>query len=350
MKINNINLVNFRNHTTLNIDATDSINIIVGNNGCGKTNLLEAIYFAIYGRFFRANNNTLLIQKDKNEFVVTIEVEENLRKNKLVFYLDETKRRIFINDKEVQTRAQILEYIDGVLFEPSMVDGFSGDIQKRRDLVDLYIAKSLKNYRKDFNRYKKLLIERNKALREININKMYVDTITTEIVSLSHYISTIRNKYINAINKAMPDIAKAISNQGKSMEIVYEPIVPIDDGYEENLRKKYNECFDRDIEAKTTTIGIHKEAYKFMLNGLTTEVFASQAEKRLSVLSFVLASAKIIKNYKMIIMLDDVLSELDQTNKEKLIKYLEASGNQAFITATKTEYKQYQCKFEIKGD
>ncbi|MEG1565535.1 MAG: DNA replication and repair protein RecF [Bacilli bacterium] len=349
MSIKRLELINFRNHESLVFTPRDDLNIIVGENGSGKTNIIEALYVLMFGRSWRTSDITNLIENDKNQFVITAQILNSNISHKVTLYCDHAKKRLFLNDKPIKSPSELMEILNGVLFNPSMVNAFIESQDMRRNLLDSSLGRTVAKYRTAYIEYKKLLKERNEALKEQVINDKYIYTLTTELVARSHSIAVLRDIYVKRINEEMPLIAKAISNKSQNISLVYEPLVLLDENYESNLLAIYKANYALDKLYKVTQIGVHKENYYLYIDGVDMATHASQGENRLAILCFILASAKIIKRYDMIILLDDVLSELDETNIARLIEYLKDCG-QVFISATKTDYKEYEYNAYRKGE
>ena len=347
MKIKKIEVANFRSHQNLTLTPMNNLIIITGSNGCGKTSILEIIYYICFGKSFKEKNELNLIKYDCSEFVIRGIIQNNDKENKFLIYVSKNERKFYFNDKLVTKLSQLNKYINVLLFEPKMVELFkNSSIQKRRNYLDLLLSKQSDLYLNDLKTYKKILKERNELLKQEVIDRVLLTTFTRQLCEVSKRIDYIRENFINKINKVLNDISKNISNNSKHLEIIYNSIVKNDDKYIENLAKLYKEANIQDIKEKTTTIGIHKEDYKLNIDDKDIGIFGSQAENRLGVLSFVLSPYFILKKdvEKPIILLDDVLSELDKNNQIRLLEFLKKL-NQVFITSTSVDEK-YQ-EFEV---
>lgn len=351
MKINKIEVVNFRNHTNCVLTPVSNLTIITGDNGVGKTSLLETIYYCCFGRSFRDRNELDLIKHNCNEFVIRCYIEDkNSKVSKILIYVSKKERKFYVNDVLIRKISELNKYLNILLFEPRMIDLFkSSSHQKRRDYLDLILSKQSEKYLIDLRNYKKLLANRNELLKQDVINKILLQTYTKQMVDISYRIDTVRNLFFKKINQVLNDISREISNNNKRLEISYSSIISLDENYQKNLFRLYKESSNEDIKAKTTTIGIHKEDYILNIDGKNIGLYGSQGENRLGVISFVLAPYFILKKdvEKPIILLDDVLSELDFSNQERLIRFI-TRLNQVFITATNTMFKEYE--YQLKGE
>lgn len=333
MKINNIHLSNFRNHQNLTIYPKPGINVIVGENGKGKTNILESIYYCSFGKSFRTSEEKDLINENSNAAYIQLNGENSKGKIKLEVETTTKGKKFILNDKKVSKMSDLNKKINVLTFYPSQVDLFKNSPSDRRTFLDILISKIDLMYLDKLKRYKTLLKERNLALKEENVNKMYVFTLTNEMVSLSREITNIRLKYIDSLNNVLSKIASKISNKNQNLKIKYLPTLEMSDKYNELLLKMYQESYEKDLILKSTSIGIHKEDFNMLLDGKNITKYGSQGENRLSVISLILSPYFLENSDHPIVILDDVLSELDEINKSRLLEFL-SKFEQVFITTT----------------
>ena len=347
MKINKIELVNFRNYKNYEFCPNSKLNIITGTNGIGKTNLVEGIYFLNLARGFKNKKDSDLVNENSNEFILTAEIEGSSSTNKLSVYYNKSKneKKIFVNNKQITKLMDLNKYINTLLFVPSMSEMFKNSPQDRRDYFNLCISKVSDKYFDSLKQYKNLLKERNLVLKEEKVDLELLNSITKQLIPLSKFIVSYRNTYVERLNSVICSINERISNKNKKMELIYLPVVKFNHEFENKLLELYKKSLEKDIKTQNTSIGIHKEDFLMNLDGKDISIFGSQAENRIAVVSLVLSSYFILKQDvdKPIVILDDVLSELDETNKENLIK-LTNELSQVFITSTETIHKEYEKK------
>lgn len=342
MKINSLTLTNFRNHNTLTYKPKSGLNMIIGENGKGKTNILEAMYFCSFGKSFRTINNEDLINENEHTFYIQLEIEDE-SKHLLQIECNKHKKTFILDGKKLTKMSELNKRFNVLLFIPSYVDLFKDSPAERRTMLDIMISKINLTYLERLKRYKILLKERNLALKQDEVNKMYVFTLTNEMVAISEEITSIRLAFIKEINEILSKIAYQISNKNQELRIKYEPLVEANDVYREKLLKLYQDSYQKDLILKTTSIGIHKEDFKMYIDDKELSIYGSQGENRLCAISFVLSPYFLKNSHHPVILLDDVLSELDRNNQNRLIEFV-SKFDQTFITTTKdfnvgTKYK-----------
>lgn len=332
MKINKIELINFRSHSKTLIKPKEGINLIVGPNGSGKTNLIEAIYYCCFARSFKNADDKDLLTEGKNSYVIRLNIEKKDKTYVLSCVYQNNKRCFMYNSKPVKKLSEINSMLNVLLFQPKLVNLFSDAPAERRKYFDLCISKNDSLYLDHLKRYRILLKERNLALKNDKVDKIFIFTLTNQIIGISEYIDSKRKLYIDSLNEKLETISNSVSNNQKALNLIYEPIVPLNHDYGVNLLRLYQNCYEDDVFAKQTQVGIHKEDYQMHIDKKPIQDFGSQGENRISVLSLILAQYELAKE-KPVLLLDDVLSELDEENKQKFINELKKI-EQTFITST----------------
>mgnify|MGYP000890499715 CR=1 FL=1 len=335
MKIEQVILYNFRNHKSFTYLPHEGLNVIVANNGKGKTNLLESIYYCSFGKSFRTNNDNDLITTGESEFIINLKVNNNESSHEIGASYKNKKKIFFLDKKPIKKISDLNHYLNVLLFEPNQVSLFTSEPINRRSFLDVLVSKISTHYLDLLKRYKNLLKERNSALKETKVDKIYVFTLTNQMIAISEEITDIRLKFIKEINLALEKVAEKISNKKQSLKLRYYPIIEYSEKYKEDLLRKYQETYEEDVLAKSTTIGVHKEDYVMLLNGKNIAQHGSQGENRLAVLSMILSLYFIKNSRKPIVILDDVLSELDEENQNRLIDFVK-NFDQTFITTTRS--------------
>ncbi len=338
MLIKKITLKNFRNHTFLSFDFSSRLNALSGPNAIGKTNVAEAIYYLSLGHSFRTDEDVSLIQKntDRAEIEATITEGELTRKIKVV--ITKLGRMITINGKNISKLSDLAKCVNVILFQPKDVSLFGGPPKDRRSFIDISISKKSTVYLDYLSRYDKVLKERNNLLKSEKVDQTLLDVTTELMVKLSGSIISYRQMYVQDINNILNKITRSLTGGKGTFELKYYPFVPYDANYSVNAKNAFVKAEENDIKRKMTSIGIHREDLSMSYNGRDIATFGSQGENRIASLALKLSPYFLIedKDKKPIIVLDDVMSELDQTHQEKLIKFLR-KFNQVFITGTKLD-------------
>ena len=338
MLIKRIGLKNFRNHQSLSFDFTNHLNVITGLNAVGKTNIVEAIYYLSLGRSFRANEDTDLIKKNHEKAEIDAVILEGEITRKIKIIITKTGRMVMINGKNISKLSELSKCVNVILFQPKDVMLFSGPPRDRRSFLDIAISKKSSIYLDYISRYDKVLKERNDLLKMAKVDQTLLDVTTELMVKLSGSIISYRQMYVKDINDILNKITRALTGEKGKFELKYYPFVPYDADYQENAKKAFKRAEESDFKHKQTSIGIHREDISISLNGRDIATFGSQGENRIAALALKLSPYFLIedKDKKPIIVLDDVMSELDHNNQERLIKFLR-KFNQVFITGTKLD-------------
>lgn len=347
MKINKLKLENFRNYQFVEVEFQKGVNIILGDNGVGKTNLVEAIDFLTIGKSFKTNEEQEMINFDKEYAKINLEFfqKENKRIDAVI---SKVGKRISYNGIELKKLSELNGKLVDVLFVPEDVTFFKDNPSNRRRFLDLNISFLNKEYLKDLSLFKKLLKERNAILKEENIDRKYIEVIDEQMIEVQYRIITHRKEMVKKINLLINDKFQNL-DQGKNyVSLIYETVYSNLQNYEkfkERLKAIYQEDFETDSRRKMTSRGIHHDNLIMLLNGREIGVYGSQGQNRLGALSLKLTIFEILKkelNEEPIVILDDVLSELDVEHQQKLIEEL-TKIEQVFITCAKEDYYFKNC-------
>ena len=338
MLIKRIGLKNFRNHQSLSFEFTDHLNILTGLNAVGKTNIVEAIYYLSLGRSFRTSEDIDLIKKNHERAEIDATILEGELTRKIKIIITKTGRMVMINGKNISKLSELSKCVNVILFQPKDVMLFSGPPRDRRNFLDIAISKKSSIYLDYISRYDKVLKERNDLLKMDKVDQTLLDVTTELMVKLSGSIISYRQMYVKDINDILNKITRALTGEKGKFELKYYPFVPYDADYQENAKKAFKRAEESDFKHKQTSIGIHREDISISLNGRDIATFGSQGENRIAALALKLSPYFLIedRDKKPIIVLDDVMSELDNTNQERLIKFLR-KFDQVFITGTKLD-------------
>ena len=225
---------------------------------------------------------------------------------------------------------------------------FKGSPKTRRNFLDINISKLHIPYLEFITKYEKVLKQRNDALKLDNPDKDLIDTLTDMLIDLSKPIIKFRQRFVKDINDILIKITRALTGVKSEIEINYKPFVELDDQFEKSSKEAFKRALDSDLKKKATSIGVHREDFSVSLNGRDIAEFGSQGENRMIALALKISPYFLVedKDKHPIIVLDDVMSELDQNHRTKLISLL-TKFEQVFITATRLEVKeatQYQLK------
>ncbi|MDR3215713.1 MAG: DNA replication/repair protein RecF [Bacilli bacterium] len=332
MIFNNLKLINFRNIDFQELFFCERINLFIGNNAQGKTNLLEALYLLSFTKSFKTNNLKELINFKANNFFLEGKLSENDFIHDITFFFEKNKE-INLDNNKITKLKSIFGLINIVLFVPEDLFLIKGSPSNRRKLLDIELSKIDQLYLDALANYYYVLKQRNIYLKRDNIDNNMLDVFDKQLIKYGLIIYELRTNFINEINALVNKYYLSIANDEKDVLIKYHSSFSLDNSINSNL---FFNSRNKDIQLHQTNNGIHRDDIIFYLNGNNASEFASQGEQRSIVLSLKLALLEYIylktNNYP-IFLLDDVLSELDNNRQENLIRKLN-NNIQTFITCT----------------
>ncbi len=335
MIINNLSLVNFRNYQSLDINFQKGINILVGNNGVGKTNIVEAINYLTLGKSFKTNNDEELIKFDEEYLKINLEFVSKSKKT-IQCVISKNSKKIIYNDYEIKKLSELNGKLISVLFTPIDVNLFKDSPALRRRFLNIYISSFDNSYLKQLSLFNNLLKERNALLKNERIDRNYLEIIDDKLIETSYPIMIKRKEIIKKLNLSINTIFQNIDSTSNEISLVYKTDLDLEDyqEYYQSMKRKYKEDFESDIRRKSTSRGIHHDDMIMLLNGREIGLYGSQGQNRIGSLSLKLTMIELIKqeiDEDPIIILDDVLSELDIEHQNKLLEILK-NYEQVFIT------------------
>ena len=345
MIIKKINLLNFRNYHKVSVNFDKRINIIIGDNAQGKTNILESIYFLALTKSYRTIDMNLI----NHEFDFTRvkgEVKEDKLVKNLEVFINKDEKKVFINSNEIRKIADYITNMNVILVSPEDINILQGSPADRRNFLNIELSQISKNYINKYNEFNKILKIRNNYLKlmyqSANKDRRYLDSITENLIEREIDIYIERKKFVDLINEQVGDIYKDITGKD-NFKIVYKTNIDIDsfkkDDLREVLSKKYNSSLDKEIEQGMTLYGPHRDDLEFYLGEDDIKVFGSQGQQKVGIIALKLSEIKIFKeitNSYPILLLDDIFSELDVKTRNKLVKYIDEDV-QVIITSNDTK-------------
>ncbi|MFV0381060.1 MAG: DNA replication/repair protein RecF [Breznakia sp.] len=339
MILKKLKLVNFRNYKNIILSFDYGIHFIVGNNGQGKTNLLESIYYLSCTKSHRLKQDKDLIYIGDEFFNVEGIIEKNKKEINIKCYVKEFGKNLFLYRNPVMKVSDFIGFFNAVMFCPDDMNMFNSSPKNRRKFIDLELGKLSKKYTKTLHSYYKLLKERNGYLKQAKIEEIYLDTLEDQMIDLQIIIMKQRYKFLNDILLKSKYFYEQLTNDKSMIRYEYiSDVLCVDKEIDIKilLKEKYKKNRKKDIVFKQTTIGIHKDDFIFYINDKEVYKYASQGQKRSLLLSLKLGIVYIIydilKEYPVLI-LDDVFSELDDYRRKRLLSLL-PENIQIFISST----------------
>ena len=351
MLVKNITLKNFRNHSYLSYEFSPHLNVLTGPNTAGKTNVVEAIYYLSMARSFKTDNDEDVIQKGKEAAEITATCSEGELNRKIRIVVSKAGKQIFVNGKAISKISELSKCVNVLLFEPKDVLLFRGSPKARRNFLDVNLSKKSQPYFDYISRYNKILKERNELLKSDKVDPVLLDTTTEMLVKISGPIVSYRQMYVKDINDILNKITRALTGVEGKLEVIYKPFVEYGKDFQKAALEAFKRAEDGDLHRKATSIGIHREDFSISLNGRDIGQFGSQGENRIVALALKLSPYFLIddKEKRPVVVLDDVMSELDQEHRIRLLKFVK-KFEQVFITATRLQVEDAaQFKIEKKN-
>ena len=334
MFVKNLNLVNFRNYEKLTAQFNNHTNIFIGKNAQGKTSILESLHILGLTKSHKVNKDRDVIKTSTEYAKIKSLINLNGKDIDLDMVISKIGKKAKYNQIEVEKLSEYIGILNVVIFAPEDLDLIKGNPQVRRKFLDLEIGQISKEYLYSLQNYKKILKQRNDLLKVMqnteNKDMMLLDILTDQLIGYLEEIISQRQEFITKINKYTNDIYRFLSNSSDNLVVKYIPSI------KSNFKKEFISKYKYDIITGTTNIGSHRDDIEFHLNNQIIKTHSSQGEMRTAVLSVKLALINYIYEYKKdypILLLDDVLSELDEERQNNLIDYIQ-NKTQNFITAT----------------
>ncbi len=341
MRVKNIQLKNFRNYPDIKLDFEGDFIVFHGPNATGKTNLLESIYFLSLFKSFRDASNYLFSKGTFN-----IEIKANIEKegaeHLMEIFLENRAGKIFANFKQDgvrKTKKQMENFLAVVIFDPTDVDLLSKAPDQRRRYLNVLLSQKSKEYLDNLYNYKKVISQKNQLLQSIKIGKASPTELQTwneQLALFGTEIILARKEYINYLNQAISEVYAAVSGFARPIEVEYQGVPG--EGRNEILQNFKKYLFDnqqKEILSAGSLIGPHRDDFTLKSEGLYLAPFSSRGELRSQILALKVLELEYLKRGedRPILLLDDVLSELDEERRVFLLKYLRGRF-QTFITST----------------
>lgn len=327
MIIKSISLTNFRNHETFHLDCKPDVTLILGENGSGKTSVLEAIYILMQGKSFRATDPDIL--RRTTDFY-RIELEYDNGEKIVATYNGKTKSFQTVDKKSLRLPKKLKYPV--ILFQPSDLNLISGSPSRHRDYFDRFISQLSSGYSSALSRYNKALHQRNELLKNENTKSSDLFSWNILLAKYGSLISSLREEYVNLINQTLVDVYRSIAENSDTISLVYESEVK--DLNESDYFNKLEQSETKDEILGHTSFGAHRDDFEFIFNNSKTNGSASRGETRSIILALKFVEANIIKDtlhQKPLVLLDDVFSELDETRRKCLVKNF--TDHQVIITS-----------------
>ena len=341
MNIKNLKLRNYRNYETLDIELSPGLNIFIGDNAQGKSNILESIFVVALTKSYMGIKEQNLIKDGEEYSLVKALVDFGNIENTFEVSFTNNSKKIKINKNEIRKFSDYISRIKVLIFSPYNVNFIKDGPNVRRKSINIDISQLSNDYVKLLQNYNVVLKKRNQFLKTVNyiddVNKFYFENINERFCNLAVEIIVKRNEFVLNINKYLGDIYKEITGfDGLVFNYANNIYVDDLDILKDNFKKKLSSMFEREKMYGMTLIGPHRDDFSFLLNGKDLSIYGSQGQIRAAILAMKLSEVFLFKEKHgdyPILLLDDIFSELDVEKRNRLVKYI-IDDVQTIITTT----------------
>lgn len=336
MYLTELKLNDFRNYENLVLNFSPGINIFYGENAQGKTNILEAVYMAATSKSHRTNFYREMIKKGAEFAHISLKIKGEYTDNRIDIHIGQNKRSIFVGQAPIRKLEELLGNLYLIMFSPEDLEIVKGGPAIRRRFIDIELSQMDPYYYHQLRRYHRLLKQRNALLKQSV--KSYVDESELsvwdeELVRSGSEVIRYRRKFIKELGEIYQQKHYQISGGKEEIRLVYENNIDEDVFYD-----KLTARIKKDLQMGSTYYGPHKDDILFSLDDMDLRIYGSQGQCRTAALSLKLSEIEMIwqnKNTAPVLLLDDVLSELDDSRQRQLIETLKEI--QVLITCTGVE-------------
>ena len=330
MIVRSVILKSYRNYKSQQVSFGKNLNVVVGKNAQGKTNLIEAIFLCAIGKSPRVNKDKDLILWGEGLSKIELNVEKLSGSKKIEIYLSKDNTKIVkINGVPIKKIGELMGVFNAIYFSPDELKLVKEAPDERRRFMDIDLSQFNKRYFYTLSKYNKILAQRNKLLKDTINAKVLADTLpiwNEQLAVVASYIIKCRIELIEQLKVHTKTVMHYLTDEKENVELSY---VGIAGDSEEEIKNKllegYAKSLEKDIKLRYTTVGPHRDDFKIVVNNIDIRNFGSQGQQRTCALALKLAELESfyarIGEYP-VLLLDDVLSELDPQRQAKLLSYV----------------------------
>ena len=344
MKIDHLQLTDFRNYVNLNLDFDPGVNLFVGDNAQGKSNLLEAISFLGSGRSFRAQKNAEMIRFDSEFADICADLTAQQRQQSLrwVLFNGAKPRQLYHNGVKKRSAGEIAGVLPAVLFCPEDLGVLKAGAAQRRRLGDQTLCQLRPNYEAALTEYNRIIEQKRRILKDRIDNPAVLEILPEYNERLCHYgalIISYRARFYEALGKAAGEYHRQFSGGAEDFSLTYhtvstikDPFAPVED-LKLHIKEHLHSHYRAELESMQCLTGPHKDEFDVELNGINLKAYGSQGQTRTSAISLKLAQRQLMAaqlGEEPLLLLDDVLSELDAKRQDFVLNQIDKG--QVFIT------------------
>lgn len=362
MTIEKMELIHFRNYEKLELQPHPEINLFFGENGSGKTNLLEAIHFCSLGKSHRLSQDANAVLIGEKAAAVRVEVRSRLSRSRIEIRLspgEENIKSVWIDGNRASRLSEMMGLLRCVIFSPEDLNLIREGPAVRRRFLDMMISQISRPYFIALQQYRTAMNHRSAILRTARLENRPVSGMIEDFEqAMSDYAETIyreRFGHERFLSEMANEMYREISGrEQETFQIQYRSCLKSDRDGSPSLKEALRDCREEDMKNGTTSVGPHRDDLSLTLNSRNMKNYASQGQMRTGALSLKLAQLKVIQKVtgeNPVLLLDDVMSELDPERRSNLLHILQ--DTQTFITCTDRSdlsdyihYRTYQVREE----
>lgn len=348
MHLVNLKLQNFRNYEDCSLNFANKINVFIGENAQGKTNILEAIYLLSMAKSHRTNNDKELIRWDSEFTRIEGRIEKKSGIIPLELHISQKGKATKVNHIAQTQLSRFMGNMNVVMFAPEDLNLVKGNPQIRRRFLDMEIGQVSPIYLHEMKQYQRVLQQKNAYLKKIfssrGTDQSLIDVFNQQLIEFGSKIIFKRLQFLEILKKRAHLIHKGISRGLENLDITYQSTSNVSESMDLTkiitlLEENFVKIKSKEIERGVTLIGPHRDDLVFYVNGKDVQSYGSQGQQRTTALSLKLAEIDLIHSETgeyPILLLDDVLSELDDHRQSHLLNTIEGKV-QTFITTTNVD-------------
>lgn len=348
MRVKKVYLENFLSYENLFVEFGDGLNVLVGHNAAGKTNLLESIYYSSVGKSARGLRDKELIRWGASGNArIRLAVDRAGFNHTVDIALDaQGKKRIALDGLPITKIGELMGAVCVVFFSPTEMKLVKDSPADRRRFMDISICQRDKNYFYTLVRYNKLLVQRNKLLKEYKNSPTLADMnaiLTEKMCRAQEVLMAKRKVFVDSLAPVAAEKHAKLTLGKEKLTVGYETEDVDFNNVYEGLKTLYEKNYQKDARLEYTTVGVHRDDIKIAADGVDIRKYGSQGQQRTAVLSMKLAEVEMFKKESgeyPVLLMDDVLSELDEGRRKALFESID--GVQTFITCTEFNEKAEQ--------
>jgi len=338
MDLRKISLIQFKNYEQLDLEFSPKINCFVGNNGAGKTNLLDAIYYLSLTKSYFNTIDTQNIMYDKEFFIIQSEYNRDDSKENVYCGVKKGRKKQFKrNNKEYKKLSEHIGLFPIVMISPADTNLILEGSDERRKFLNAVISQYDREYLNDLIKYNRALVQRNVLLKDFarsgNYDNEMIDLWTEQLIPLGENINGIRKKFVTELKPIFQSYYNTISSDIEKVSMEYQS--QLNEG---DFRQLISGSEEKDRILHYTTVGIHKDDLSFCIQGHSLKKNGSQGQQKTFLVALKFAKFDFIKEvngFTPILLLDDVFDKFDASRVQQIIKLVaDQHFGQIFITDT----------------